>query len=236
MDGRHADRRLPPSGWRLTVLELLPARSASRPLRVLCLGAHSDDIEIGCAGTLLRLLEARPECRLRWVVFSGTEERAREATQSAECLAGDRLANVDVFGFRDGYFPDEWAELKNTFRDLGREASPDVIFTHRQNDRHQDHRTIAELTWQTFRNHLILEYEIPKYEGDLGQPNVYVRITPEIARRKAQHLTELFGSQKSKSWFDQDTFLALTRLRAVECPDSSAHAEAFHCDKLMLEL
>lgn len=216
------------------VLELLPARPASRPLRVLCLGAHSDDIEIGCAGTLLRLLNAEEHCEIRWVVFSGTEQRAREATASAQRLVGDHLHSVNVLGFRDTYFPGQWAALKDAFRNLKGEASPDLIFTHRQGDHHQDHRVVSELTWNTFRDHLILEYEVPKWDGDLGQPNLYVPLERETARRKARHLVEAFPSQRDRPWFDVETFMGLTRLRGVECAAEGNHAEGLHGQKLVM--
>lgn len=204
---------------------------------MLCLGAHSDDVEIGCAGTLLRLAERPEALHVRWVVFSGDRERAREARESAARLVeeGDSL-KVDVHDFRDGFFPEHWAEIKETFEDLKQEREPDLVFTHRLEDRHQDHRTIADLTWNTFRNHLILEYEIPKYEGDLGEPNAYVPLSAETARRKADHLSKAFPSQRGKSWFEEETFVGLARLRGVECGAEEKHAEAFRARKAILDL
>lgn len=210
------------------MLGLRLSRSDGEPLRLLCLGAHSDDIEIGCGGTLLRLLGERDEVHVRWVVMSGADAREQEAHASAERLA-ERAASleVDVLGFRDGYFPDQWTDLKRATEELKGEAEPDLIFTHRGVDRHQDHRVVSELTWQTFRDHLVLEYEIPKYEGDLGRPNLYVPLSQETARRKAEHLLEFFPSQREKHWFDEETFRALARLRGVEARSETNYAEAF---------
>lgn len=209
-------------------------RPEDEPLRLLCLGAHSDDIEIGCAGTLWRLLGERDQIHVRWVVMSGSDAREREAHASAERLA-ERAASleVEVLRFRDGYFPDQWADLKRTMEGLRAESSPDLIFTHRGADRHQDHRVVSELTWQTFRDHLVLEYEIPKYEGDLGQPNVYVPLSEETARRKAAHLLEFFPSQQTKSWFVEETFMGLASVRGLECRAAGGYAEGFYGTKMI---
>lgn len=211
----------------------LLARRAG-PLRVLCLGAHADDIEIGCGGTVLALLAARPvECR--WVVFSGTGPRASEARRSAaRFLRRARRRDVQVLDFRDGFFPHQGAALKEHFEGLKAEPSPDLIFTHYRADRHQDHRTVAELTWNTFREHLILEYEIPKYDADLGAPNCYVPLAAAVCRAKIQGLVRGFPSQRTKRWFTRDTFHGLLRLRGIECGAREGLAEAFHAPKILV--
>lgn len=219
------------------MLGLLPNRPASKGLRVLCLGAHSDDVEIGCAGTLLRLRDELSDLELRWVVFSGGGEREKEARGSARRLVGDSPSTeLEVLGFRDGFFPDQWAEIKEAFEELKSGPTPDLILTHHRDDRHQDHRVVSELTWNTFRDHLILEYEVPKWDGDLGQPNLYVPLGRETARRKARHLVEAFPSQRDRPWFDEETFLGLMRLRGVECDPADGYAEAFHARKAVVEL
>lgn len=211
----------------------LTPRGADGGLRVLLLGAHSDDIEIGCAGTLLRWLDEYPSLEVLWVVFSAVEQREGEARQSAQrLLAGAARSKVIVGNLTDGRFPAEFDRAKDFASGLRAEFEPDVIFTHRLEDRHQDHRVVAELTWQTWRDHLILEYEIPKYEGDLGQPNVYVPISEAHRDRKLQHLNEHFATQRSKDWFRDETFDAMMRLRAIECRAPSGFAEAFHARKL----
>lgn len=205
---------------------------SKRPLTLLCLGAHSDDLEIGCAGTVLELLRRYPRVHLHWVVLSAAGARAAEARRSARALArGAAAIQIIVGNHTDGHFPAEFGPLKSRFEDFKRSIAPDLILTHHLRDRHQDHRIVAELTWQTWRDHLILEYEIPKYEGDLGQPNVYVPLSPQIATRKVRHLMRHFGTQRSRSWFHPTTFEALMRLRAVECRSASGFAEAFHLQK-----
>lgn len=202
---------------------------------MLCLGAHSDDVEIGCGGTLMRLRSRPGDLHVRWVVFSGRGDRAEEAGASARrLLDGIASLELDVLDFRDGFFPDQWGEVKEAFEGLKGEPSPDLVFTHHGDDRHQDHRVVSELTWNTFRDHLVLEYEVPKWDGDLGRPNVYVPLGREDARRKARHLVEAFPSQRGKAWFDEETFLGLTRLRGVECAAEEGHAEAFHGRKAVL--
>ncbi len=211
----------------------LPVK-ASGPLRILCLGAHSDDIEIGCGGTILRLLSGHHEIDIVWVVFGAKNEREQEARNSAALFLGcAKRKDVIVKNYRDGFFPFEGTQIKDYFEGL-KAASPDLIFTHNRKDAHQDHRLIAELTWNTFRNHMILEYEIPKYDGDLGQPNLFVPLDQEIYEKKVQYLMEAFETQRSKQWFGKDTFLALMRLRGMECVAASGHAEAFYCRKLVL--
>jgi LmbE family N-acetylglucosaminyl deacetylase len=202
---------------------------------ILCLGAHSDDIEIGCGGTLLKLLAESSKLTVHWVVFSAPGERAAEATASAkELLAPAAKSNIGLHEFPDTCFPFAGLEIKATFRKLQQEISPDLIFTHRREDAHQDHRLLAELTWNAFRNHLIWEYEIPKYEGDLGAPNVFVPLDESTARRKCGHLLRHFESQQTKSWFRRETFEAVMRLRAIECNSPTGFAEGFHCRKAVL--
>jgi LmbE family N-acetylglucosaminyl deacetylase len=204
------------------------------PLNVLCLGAHSDDIEIGCGGTILHLSEHYPNCAIHWVVFSALGVRAAEAEKSAALFAGKSMASGPVLKrFQDGFMPFAGAEVKTTFEEL-KSIAPDLIFTHNPNDAHQDHRLIAELTWNTFRDHLILEYEIPKYDGDMGRPSVFVPLESEVCEKKVRCLTEAFQSQHTKRWFRRDTFLALLRLRGMECNAPSGYAEAFYCRKLVL--
>ena len=201
----------------------------TRVRRVLLLGAHSDDIEIGCGGTVLRLLDVNPDVRLTWCVFSGSEARHAEAFDAAGRFAGER-ADVRLFHFADGLFPQEHRDIKQQFERL--KGDYDLILTHHRDDRHQDHRTLAELTWNTFRSHLILGYEIPKWDGDLSRPNAYVPLTADLLRRKLDGLDAAFGSQRGKHWFDPETFRGLARLRGMEC--NAEYAEAFHAPKLVL--
>jgi LmbE family N-acetylglucosaminyl deacetylase len=212
----------------------LPADRAA-PLQVLCLGAHADDIEIGCGGTILRLLAERTNVHVTWVVFSSTPERELEAQAgAARFLEGAASRRVIVHRFRDGHFPWEGAAIKAAFESLKREVAPDLVFTHYRDDRHQDHRTVSDLTWNTWRRHTVLEYEIPKYDGDLGQPNLFVPLPRDVCERKAALVCEVFRSESHKAWLTQDTFQALSRLRGVECAAPEGHAEAFHCRKLVL--
>ena len=205
----------------------------SGPLTVLCLGAHSDDIEIGCAGTLLRLLAECRDVRCHWVVLSGggSGERASEARASAGALLGRCATAIEVQNFRDAYFPYCGEQVKDYFEQLKRQVRPDVVLTHYREDLHQDHRTVAELTWNTFRDHLILEYEIPKYDGGLGSPNLFVPLSEETAARKVELLMTHFASQRSNQWFSEETFRGLMRLRGIECNAPSGYAEAFYCRK-----
>jgi len=200
---------------------------------ILCLGAHSDDVEIGAGATLLQLLDQAPHASIHWVVFSGEGERADEAHRSATLLAGDRLASIEQHHFRDGFFPDSFAEIKESFRSLQRSINPDLIFTHWRHDLHQDHRLVAELTGQAFRDHLILEYEILKYDGGLGSPNVYVPVSADVASRKVRHLASAFTSQGTKYWFSEDTLRSLMSVRGVECRAPGGYAEAFYGTKLV---
>jgi LmbE family N-acetylglucosaminyl deacetylase len=218
------------------MLPLLLPRDAGTPLKLLFLGAHCDDIEIGCGGTILQLLAGRPDAQVTWVVFSSTPVREQEARMAATLFLGEAAARsrVVIHRFRDGYFPAQGADIKQAFEALKREVDPDVIFTHCRDDRHQDHRTVSDLTWNTWRRHLVLEYEIPKYDGDLGHPNVFSPLTRELCERKARHICEAFRSEAGKGWLTEDTFLALARLRGIECAAPGGHAEAFHGRKLVL--
>ena len=203
---------------------------------VLAIGCHSDDIEIGCGGTILSLVQKNPEVEVKWVVLSATEERDAEARASAASfLAGMRREpQVLIESFRDGFFPYLGSEVKEMFEQLKAEVSPNVVFTHSSGDAHQDHRLAAELTWNTFRNHLVFEFEVPKYDGDLGTPNVFFPLTEEQARRKVELLCTHFASQRSKHWFTEDIFLGLMRIRGMEANSPTGYAEAFTCRKLQL--
>lgn len=204
---------------------------------ILCIGCHADDIEIGCGGTLLRLLREQPSVTVHWLVLGATGERAEEAKRSAEAfLSGIDASRRDVavHGFRDTLFPADYEAIKAVVQQLSRTIRPDVVFTHRKEDAHQDHRVAAELTWNAFRDHLVLEYEIPKYDGDLGQPNVYVPLDEATARRKIALTVQAFPTQHDKPWFRAKTFEALMRVRAVECKAPAGFAEAFHCRKMVI--
>jgi LmbE family N-acetylglucosaminyl deacetylase len=202
---------------------------------VLCLGAHSDDIEIGCGGTVLRLAEAASDLTVHWVVLSASGVRVAEAERSAErFLARVPKAEVIIKDFRASFFPFVGAEIKEFFELLKDRIDPDLVLTHARHDLHQDHRLTAELTWNTFRDHLVLEYEIPKYDGDLGAPNAFVPLAADHYQAKVEHLLECFPSQRTRPWFTRDTFLALMRLRGVESNAPSGYAEAFYCKKAVL--
>ena len=189
------------------MLPLLARRASDAPLRVLAIGAHSDDIEIGCGGTILKLIEQGSVSDVCWVVLTGETKRAAEAGQSADALlAGIPSKSVILKDFRDGHFPYDGAEIKGFFEKLKGEVSPDVILTHQRHDLHQDHRVTCELTWNTFRDHLILEYEIPKYDGDMGVPNLFVPLDESLCRKKIDHLMTHFSSQLTKRWFKEDLF------------------------------
>ena len=203
-------------------------------LKILCLGAHSDDIEIGCGGTILRLLEDYPGCTFHWVVFGATGARKAEAQRAAESFAGASIERLLLKDFPDGFMPYVGSEVKATFEELKQTLSPDLILTHRRKDAHQDHRLLSDLTWNTFRNHFILEYEIPKYDGDMGQPSVFMPLSSETYQTKIRHLMDAFASQRSKHWFEESTFQSLMRLRGMECNSPSGYAEAFYCRKLVL--
>jgi LmbE family N-acetylglucosaminyl deacetylase len=203
-------------------------------LNVLCLGAHSDDIEIGCGGTILRLAKQYPNCVFHWVVFSALGVRGDEARRAATLFADSgALKGPLLKTFQDGFMPFVGAEVKKVFEEL-KAISPDLIFTHNPHDAHQDHRLLAELTWNTFRDHLILEYEIPKYDGDLGRPNAFIPLESELCEKKVRFILDSFPSQRTKRWFQADTFMALMRLRGIECNAPSGLAEAFYSRKIML--
>jgi len=209
--------------------------SVADALTILALGAHADDVEIGCGGTLLRLAEKYPYATVHWVVLSAAGVRADEARQSAaEFLEGFASSKIDVARFRDGFFPYTGGDVKEFFERLKGEVSPDLIFTHQRADLHQDHRIVSELTWNTFRNHLILEYEIPKYDGDFGAPNVFVALSELVSRRKIDAILAHFGTQLDKHWFTEDVLFSLLRLRGMESNSPTERAEAFYCRKLVL--
>ncbi|QIG52711.1 PIG-L family deacetylase [Nordella sp. HKS 07] len=204
-------------------------------LSLLCLGAHSDDIEIGIGATVLGLIAQGINLKVYWCVLSGSERRAVEAEASAkELLLPLDGATVEILQFRDGHFPESGIELKAWFESIKVKVNPDLIFTHRRDDAHQDHREVCRLTWNTFRDHCILEYEIPKWDGDIGQPNLYVPATRQTLEQKIDLLLKHFGSQRSKHWFDAETFRALARLRGLECRAPEGYAEAFFARKLVL--
>jgi LmbE family N-acetylglucosaminyl deacetylase len=211
-----------------------PLRLDDGALRILCLGAHCDDIEIGCGGTLATLVGTDREMHVTWVVMSSTPEREAETRAAARSLLnGATSVSLRVHRFRDGFLPTVAAEVKEIFEEL-KGLRPDLVFTHVRADAHQDHRLVSELTWNTFRDHLVLEYEIPKYDGDLGQPSLYVPLDEASVNHKVDTLMNAFPSQLSRRWFDADTFRALMRLRGLECNAQSRYAEAFHARKVVL--
>lgn len=204
-------------------------------LSVLCLGAHSDDIEIGAGATLLSLMDNGVRLDVDWCVLSGAGEREREARASAaEFLSDAASARIEVMPFRDGFFPEQGEQIKSWFEQLKERIDPDLILTHRSDDAHQDHRQVCRLAWNTFRDHLILEYEIPKWDGDMGRPNFYMPVSARAMQRKVDLLISHFGSQRSKQWFDAETFLGLARLRGMECRAPERYAEAFFARKIAL--
>jgi LmbE family N-acetylglucosaminyl deacetylase len=212
--------------------ESLPARPT-----LLAIGAHSDDIEIGCGGLILQLLRTHRSVHVDWVVFSAHGPREQEARLSASLfLRGARRQRVLAFNFRDGFFPTDWAAIKEIFETLKRDPAPDLVLTHYRDDRHQDHRVLSDLAWNTFRDHLVLEYEIPKYDGDLGVPNCFVPIDRQTCRRKIAYLQRAFGTQRGKHWFDDETFKGLMRLRGMECRAPHGYAEAFYGRKIALSI
>ena len=214
------------------MLELTLPRAKGRPTRILCVGAHCDDIEIGCGGTLLKLLGGRGAWDVTWAVFSADETRTRELRSSAQrFLKGARRTQLLAFQFTDSFFPGEYTAIKRTFATLTRLPAPDIVLTHGLTDRHQDHRLLAELSWNAFRNHLLLEYEIPKYEGGLTTPNALVQLTAAQAAAKVRALLQSYPSQRAKPWFRAETFNALMRLRGVESGAGSGWAEGFHAAK-----
>lgn len=217
-------------------MKSLGLASPGESLSVLCLGAHSDDIEIGAGGTIMALIEAGVRVDVTWCVVSANGPRKEEAEASAAafCAGASRLA-IEIGSFKDSYFPYQAADIKTWLAGIGKSiASPDVIFTHRDEDAHQDHRVISELTWNLFRDNLILEYEIPKWDGDLGRPNSYMALPEPVMERKVELLLKYFGTQRSKDWFDAETFRGLARLRGMECRAPDRFAEGFFVRKLRL--
>jgi LmbE family N-acetylglucosaminyl deacetylase len=211
--------------------------NTSRPIRVLCLGAHCDDIEIGCGGTLLNLAAAKREIEMYWLVFTSDERRKQEALKSAAVfLENIPRRTVLVDSHRDGYLPYIGRPIKDRFEQLKSEFVPDVILTHYGRDLHQDHRLISELTWNTFRDHLILEYEIPKYDGDFGAPNVFVSLSKPVVEKKIEAVLNVFRSQADKHWFSRELFSSVMRVRGMEANSPSGYAEGFYCRKSLLEV
>lgn len=217
------------------MIDIAPAFRRTADLSVLCLGAHSDDIEIGCGGTILRLLQTYRNCNVTWVVFCADAARKREAVTSAKRFLGKAKAHTIITkAFKESFFPYRGEQIKAFFEQLKSRVDPDIVFSHYRHDLHQDHRVICELTWNTFRNHLILEYEIPKYDGDLGQPNVYVPLSKELCDAKVRYLMDGFSTQRSRQWFSEDTFYSLLRLRGIESHRLDRYAEAFYGRKLVV--
>jgi LmbE family N-acetylglucosaminyl deacetylase len=217
------------------MMKLTLSALPSAGVKLLCLGAHSDDIEIGCGGTILRLMERYPSLDVTWVVFSAPGRRRREALESAQAfLSPVKHKTIRVKNFRDGYFPYDGALIKKEFESLKKKLQPDLVLTHYRQDRHQDHRTISDLTWNTFRDHFILEYEIPKYDGDFGTPNFYVELSKAIAEQKRDHLMTYFLSQQTKHWFTPELLFSILRLRGMESGRSSEYVEAFYSRKGVL--
>jgi LmbE family N-acetylglucosaminyl deacetylase len=215
-------------------LDLTSSRRSG--LKVLCLGAHSDDIEIGCGGLILSLVARHKAVDIDWVVFSAPPGRDKEARRSAEMfLRGARRKRILLKKFRDGFFPFDGGKIKTVFEQL-KPSKPDLVLTHYRDDRHQDHRAISDLAWNTFRDHWILEYEIPKYDGDLGTPNCFLPLDQPTCARKIEYLTTAFGSQRDKHWFSSETFMGLMRLRGMECRAPHGYAEAFYSRKITLNL
>ena len=215
------------------MLRLIPQKRGA--LEVLCIGAHSDDLEIGCGGSILELIARPAPLHVTWVVLSGTGPREREARESAQrFLKGAKRTDIRVAAFRDGYFPSQHREVKDYFEQLKRQVTPDVVFTHAGQDLHQDHRLVSELTWNTFRDHMILEYEIVKYDGGLGSPNAFIPVSRANCRRKVQMLMRGFATQRSRRWFTEDTFMSMLRIRGIECNAPEGHAEAFYVRKFVL--
>ena len=216
------------------MLELLINKSRDSSLKILCLGAHSDDIEIGCGGTIMKLLQTYSNVEFLWVVFSADEIRKQEAFKSASLLLEKALIKkIRIHNFRDSFFPYQGSEIKESFEDM-KAFNPDLIFTHQYSDLHQDHKQISELTYNTFRNHLVLEYEIPKYDGDLGSPNVFSPIDKKLYNQKIELIISSFKSQEHNQWFSESTFQAILRLRGIESNSPTGYAEAFYCKKIVI--
>jgi len=216
------------------MLELLLNKSRDSSLKILCLGAHSDDIEIGCGGTIMKLLQTYSNVEFLWVVFSADEIRKQEALKSASLiLEKASIKKIKIHNFRDSFFPYQGSEIKESFEDM-KAFNPELIFTHQYSDLHQDHKQISELTYNTFRNHLVLEYEIPKYDGDLGSPNVFSPIDKKLYNQKIELIISSFKSQEHNQWFSESTFQAILRLRGIESHCPTGYAEAFYCRKIVI--
>jgi len=215
------------------MLTLIPNQDARKTLRVLCVGAHCDDIEIGCGASLLALQAGKPKVKIDWAILSGSAERRRETQAAMSMLVKPRARGELIFGdFHDGRLPAQYLEVKDFFESLKRRPAPDVILCHERDDRHQDHRMVNEMVWNTFRDHLVFEYEIPKWDGGLGQPNVYIHVTRSQAEAKVKALLQAYRTQSQRDWFSSETFMAMLRLRGIECRSPSGYAEAFHGRKL----
>ena len=211
------------------------ASKKTRPIKILCLGAHSDDIEIGCGGTILRLLSEYDDVEVHWVVVGSSGQRDGEALAGAEkFLAKAKKKEIMIEHFKSSYFPYRGEEIKDFFEKLKDRISPDIIFTHYRHDLHQDHRVISELTWNTYRDHLVFEYEIMKYDGDIGSPNVFVHLDETLCRKKIRFIMDSFKTQREKDWFTRDAFLSLLRIRGIESKAPGQYAEGFYCRKVVL--
>jgi LmbE family N-acetylglucosaminyl deacetylase len=210
-------------------------KNATEGLTILCLGAHCDDIEIGCGGTLLHLKTVFPRLKFHWVVLSASGSRGQEAAKAAELFTAGCEKEVVLKDYRDGFLPYSGGKVKDFFEEMKGQVNPDLIFTHWLSDAHQDHRLVSELTRNTFRNNLIFEYEVPKYDGDMGRPNVFVPLAEPVPKQKVNCLLEVFESQRAKQWFDRELFMGLMRVRGMESNAPSGYAEAFHCRKVVIE-
>jgi LmbE family N-acetylglucosaminyl deacetylase len=216
------------------MMNLSLANKVGEPLSILCIGAHSDDIEIGCGATLLQFKKSGLKFKLCWVVLTAVGRRENEARSGAEKFGAGCDTDVVLKDFKDGFLPYSGTQVKDFFEELKGRVNPDLIFTHWHSDAHQDHRMVCELTWNTFRNHLILEYEIPKYDGDMGRPNVFVPLDESSSTQKVDNLHDVFETQRTKAWFAKGTFLGLMRLRGMESNSPSGYAEAFHAKKIVI--
>ena len=216
------------------MIKMIPDFNSSK-ISILALGAHCDDIEIGCGATLLNLLNQNSDIEITWVVFSSNDKRKLEATEGAR-LFSDKANSLDlrIFDFKDGFLPYQGENVKETFESLKKEVNPDLIFTHYRNDLHQDHRLVSEMTWNTFRNHMILEYEIPKWDGDLGAPNSFFHLDEETCEAKIKYLQQAYNSQQDKAWFTDDLFRSLMRIRGMESNSPTRLAEAFYSRKYII--
>jgi LmbE family N-acetylglucosaminyl deacetylase len=205
---------------------------------ILCLGAHCDDIEIGCGGAILELLKNNQNIEITWVVFTSSETRKKEAELGATLFTNNvKKLSLKILDFRDGYLPYSGLEVKDAFEKIKQEITPpDLIFTHYRNDLHQDHRLVSELTWNTFRNHLIMEYEIPKWDGDMGTPNTFIHLNDDVGKKKIAYLQQAYNSQQTKAWFTDDLFRSLMRIRGMESNSPSNIAEAFYSRKCIVKL